>query len=279
MMDSRLVAVLGGGEFGSAVTLWLFKAGLPVVMIVRPSEMHLRRNVCMAEAIFSGTQQIGDVTASLIDENILMNFEDSDYARRMRKAVHFHIQTRHVPVIILEELPEFVSILEPQTVVQTDKEPFPGITLDSAPLVMGLHPWHRVQQDCHIAVESRMNFQMGEIIISPPERDERPDLDFHYFRQPWQTVKSPLGGVFLSLKNIGDEIHMNEPIAKIEDIEIRSPFDGQIWGLFHSGKIISAGNPFVLICQEMPSEDYKSFGFIHKLVAGSVLREILQFHK
>ncbi|MBN2365128.1 MAG: hypothetical protein JXL67_03115 [Calditrichaeota bacterium] len=273
------ITVLGGGEYGSAIVYTLFKAGLPVVLVVKSSELYLRRPVCFAEAIHSGLQQIDDVSAVLVDENVLMNFESDALNVKWKKAVQFHIQTQQIPVVILEELPDFVEILQPEYIVRTDRTLFPGITMESAPLVIGLHPVHTIYQHCNLSIESRQNYFIGDVYVTPPDSEKLTNFDFHFFKQPWETINSPLEGVFISSKNIGDNIARNESLGKIEDIEIRSPFDGQIWGLYHSGKIISVSKPLGLIYQGPPTEAYHSFSFAHKVVAGTALREILHFRR
>jgi xanthine dehydrogenase accessory factor len=275
MNVSRLVLVTGGGEFGTAAAVYMIKAGISVVMIVGSEERNLRRSICFSEALFSGTQQVGDVTATLIDENILLNFESSDLDEKWHKAFNFYLQNRQIPLFTDKELPRFVDVIQPPIIVRTDDNFLPEVTLQSAPLVIGLYPCQKPDTNCHFAIESRQNYNVGQVYYNDPVSS--PDFDRHFFKQPFEKIHSPLEGVFVAVKNIGDNISRNQTVGKIEDIDIRSPYEGQIWGLAHSGKIIRRRQELALIFEGPSTENYLHFDFKHKVVAGTVLREVLKF--
>ncbi len=275
MMATRQVLVAGGDEFGSAIAAYLRKAGIAVVLSEQAEKRDLRRNICFSEALFSGTQVVDDVPALLIDENILMNFEAAALDERWNKAVNFYVQDRQIPMFTEKEFPHFIDTLQPEVIIRTDINPFFDITLQSAPLIIGLHPCHKLNETCHIAIESRQNYNIGQVYTSDPEPS--PDFDRHFFKQPFEKIHAPLEGVFVSDKNIGDNISRNQAIGKIDDIEIRSPYDGQIWGLSHSGKIIRSGEAMALIFEGPSSDGFKRFDFRHKTVAGAALKEVLHF--
>ena len=63
----------------------------------------------------------------------------------------------------------------------------------------------------------------------------------------------------------------------LDNIQIKSPYNGQIWGLLHSGHIVAHHEPLASIFTGSFNDGYKYFDFQHKAVAGTILREVLQF--
>jgi len=135
-------------------------------------------------------------------------------------------------VLEAAEFEKTIALLSPQALVNAQpasKAAIP-VSIDHAPLVIGLHPFHQPGVECHLAVESRLNYFLGRVIstgIHLPEEFSPGD----FFKDPFAHCQTPVEGLWLSLKAIGDGIRYNEAIGKINEIEIRSPHDGQLWGL------------------------------------------------
>ena len=72
MRKSKTVLVVGGGLFGSAITLYLNRAGLDTVLVIDPTEADLRRNLCFSDVISTGRKEIQQVSAVLVDEKLLV---------------------------------------------------------------------------------------------------------------------------------------------------------------------------------------------------------------
>jgi xanthine dehydrogenase accessory factor len=277
MTRAELVLIFGGNEFASAIAEALVKSRVPVVMVIHPQETPLRRSICFSEAVLSGQKEIQGVTAVPINENLLSQFSTNDLSGRWQSAIQYCINNRSLPVFLENEFPEYIAVLRPQIIIKSHPDFFVNYPLDSASLVIGLHPWHLVNQHCHFAVESRSNSQLGEIFFQPPVL--LPEFDTHFFRNPFEEIRSPLEGAFISLKDIGDKIQHHEAIGTIQEIQIRSPYDGQIWGLVHGGRMIRVKQPLALVYQGTSSNAYNFFDYRHKAVAGTVLKEILHFFR
>jgi xanthine dehydrogenase accessory factor len=276
MKVTRPILVCGGGEYGSAIASYLWLAHLPVVIIVTSEESYLRRPVCFAEAAFSGKKEIEGIKAVLINENILDLFTSENLYLHWQDAIQYQLENQTIPLIISGEIPEFIEKLVPDVIVKTTEDNFRSLQMENAKCVIGLHPYHQVNVDCHISIETRMNYWLGSVYKTTPI----PSLDFdvHFFKQAFSTVHSPLEGTFISQREIGEQIRHNEALGKIDDIEIRSPNEGQIWGLFHSGRIIHNRQPMALIYEGKTKQEYRYFDFRSRAIAGSVLREILHFY-
>lgn len=275
MTENQLVLILGGNEFASAIAVGLVRCGLPVAITVHPQEWALRRSICFSDTVWVGQKTIQDVQAFLINENLLSRFQANSHREQWKRAIEFYLKSHSLPVFLEHDFPEFVETLKPQIIIKTHPQYLIDCPLDAAPLIIGLHPWHIVHHHCHLSVETRSNTSLGELFHEPPT--SLPAFDPHFFKNPFEEICSPLEGVFISLKNIGEKIHPHDALGTIQDIQIRSPYEGQIWGLVHSGRFVKAKQPLALIYQGFSDDAYKLFDYRHKTVAGAVLKEILYF--
>ncbi len=275
MNNLPTILILGGGEYASAIAFYLSRSRLPVVMAIHESEFHLRRPICFAEAVIDGKKKIEQVLAISLNEKRLGNLNGISYKENWKKAVHFEIDNKNIPIFLNTELSNFIEVLEPSIIVKGIGRYFSEVQIDDANLVIGLYPFHQIEEECHVAIETRQNFWLGSVYTSKPLTT--PDFDHQLFKQPFQEVQTPIEGVFITQKEIGQIINHNEAFGKIDGVEIRSPYNGQIWGLFHSGRIIHAKEPLALIYEGKKSDAFKHFSYQHKTVAGTVLRECLNF--
>jgi len=275
MMSNQLVLVLGGGDVGSAIASYLYHAGLPVALVVETADKNLRRPICFSEALFSGKKKIGDLSGVLVTPEDIEKISEEKLEDRWRNAIWFHIRNRTLPVFSSGDLPSFFDVLQPLVVIRSEPDTFASVTPDSADLVIGIFPHHLPGRDCHLAVESRFNFRLGEVYYQEPEK--QPDFDLHFFKNPFSEVFSPLEGVFVAYKEIGEKIKLDEPFGTVNGIEIRSPYNGQIWGLFHSGRIIHPKQVLAIVFEGPTGDHYAHFGFYEHAIAGTVLREVLKY--
>lgn len=275
MNKSRSVLVIGGGLFGSAITVFLARAGIDVILVIDPLEAHLRRNLCFSDIIATGMKKIEQIQASLIDESRLSEYQEESLSKSWEKAIKYLLNNRTVPVFFKKDFPDFLEVLNPAVIVAAQEEKTISFSDHSAGLVMGLYPFYESNTECQLLIETRSNYHVGQII--PDEPLQNAEFDFHLFKQPFQQIHAPLEGIFTSLKNIGDPVSVAEPIGLITGIEIRSPYAGQIWGLLHSGRILFSKQPMALVYEGMPHQGYQYFDFKHIAVAGSVLKEILYY--
>jgi xanthine dehydrogenase accessory factor len=275
MKSSKFIPIIGGGEFASAIAFYLWKAHIPTVMAISEYESHLRRPVCFGEAAKTGRKQIEDVTAILVTSDHLARYEKESLTGKWQKVFQFHQENNNIPLFLLEELPEFLEILKPEVLIQTLISGDSNFSIDTASFVIGLYPYHQPGADCHAAVETRLNHWLGSVYHQSPQ--EYPEIDLHLFRRTFNQVNSPLEGVFVATKEIGEEIEVNEALGTIQNIEIRSPYKGQVWGLVHSGKIVFPKQPLALIYDGKSDREFTAFDFRQRAVAGAVLKEIFHF--
>jgi hypothetical protein len=207
----------------------------------------------------------------------LSQYTTVSHSEQWLRAINFCISDHSLPVFLENEFPEYLATLQPPIIIKTHPEFFVEHPLESASLTIGLHPWHLIDRHCHLSIETRSNQQLGEVFFQPPET--LPEFDTHFFKYPFEEIHSPLDGTFISDKNIGEKIQNHESIGSIQGIQIRSPYDGQIWGLVNSGRLVTARQPLALVYQGMASNIYKIYDYRQKAVAGAVLKEVLHFFR
>lgn len=275
---SKIIAICGGGEIASAAAIRLFKCGYEVVMFAGREENLLRYHLCLGDALFQGQKTVEDITATILPEDLLAEQQEKSFADPMLSGIRYLLKDRKIPVLEAAEFEKTIALLSPQALVNAQPAstaPIP-VSIDHAPLVIGLHPFHQPGVQCHFAVESRLNYFLGRVIsagIHLPEEFSPGD----FFKDPFAHCQTPVEGLWLSLKAIGDAIRYNEPIGKINEIEIRSPHDGQLWGLAHSGRFLPAKSPVALIYQGRASEQYRYLSFRENAIAGGIVQAVMQF--
>lgn len=280
LMDdtSKLIGICGGGEIASAAAIRLFKCGFDVVMFADREENLLRYHLCLGDALFLGQKTVEDIAAAILPEDVLAEQQEKSFADPLLGGIQYLLKDRKIPVLEGAEFERMAPLLAPRAIVNAQAAPEAPIpvSIDHAPLVIGLHPFHQPGVQCHFAVESRLNYFLGRVIsagIHLPEESSPGD----FFKDPFAHCQTPMEGLWLSLKAIGDAIRYNEAIGKINDIEIRSPHDGQLWGLAHSGRFLPAKSPVALIYQGKASERYRYLSFRENAIAGGILQAVMQF--
>jgi xanthine dehydrogenase accessory factor len=277
MMDlSKLVCICGGNEIATAAALKLFESGHQVLMLVHPDENLLRYHLCLGDALYQGQKTVENVTAMLLPEDKLNDNPEDSYSEKFLETLIFLFKDRKIPVVRFDEMDMVLGQLKPQIIINTYSSKNSTVTIDLAPLVIGLYPLHQPGIQCHFAVEMRLNYFLGRMYSPDSPIPEEP-VDNPFFKDPFAFCHSPLEGVWLSLKAIGDPICYNEAIGKIGGIEIRSPYEGQLWGLAHSGKIIAPKTNIALIFQGQPGEQFRYLGFRENAVAGGILEAIRRY--
>ena len=275
LKKNNVVYICGGNEIASATAVRLHNSGFEIVCVVNENENNLRYHLCIGDAIFQGQKILENVTAATIDESLWGITEGEDRPSKIHQALQYLLKDRKIAVIPQADLAFAMDALPPDVIVNFYSENYSPITIDDAHLVIGAFPLHQPGTNCHIAVETRETYHIGRYYTPNCHIPEA--INDPFFKQPFDWCKSPIGGVWVSLKNIGDMVHYNEAIGRVDSIEIRSPFDGQIWGLTHSGKIIEARAAVAQIFQHTPSDAFRYFGYREQAISGGVLEALLHF--
>lgn len=272
MKASRPILVCGGNSSASAIALRFFNSGLKTIIYVEPDEIFLRHNLCFGDAVYQNKKIIEDVTAEIISEDLIKTDATGSYLEKINNAIDYTLKDRKIPVIHLLSFTDIVQIINPGIVINTLPQ---NIQLNSA-TVLGCYPHHIPGIDCNIAVETRLNYRLGAIYYPETQSISEEKADLHFFKIPFEYCSIPIEGVWIALKEIGETIRYNEALGKIDEVEIRCPYDGQIWGIAHSGKIYPQKTRITQIYTGPPTENFRHFSFRENAVAGGFLEAVLR---
>lgn len=270
------ILICGGGEIASSIAIKLFRSGLNPVVYVAEDEIFLRHNLCLGDAIYQGQKITGEITAITIPEDLIHDNSNNSYYEKIENAVQHILKDRKIPIIHQISLSETLELTKPKIVINTLPEGSQPISINDSSIVIGCYPHHLPGKDCHLAIETRLNYRLGAIYS--PEAQNIPDIrdELHFFKNPFAVCTTPIEGVWITYKSIGEKIKYNEPLGKMDDIEIKSPYDGQIWGIAHSGKFYAAKTPIAKIYTGLPTENYHYFSFQNNAIAGAALEAVLK---
>jgi len=228
---NSLILIRGGGDLASGVALRLHRAGLSLLITERPQPLAVRRLVSFAEAIYRGRFNVEGVLACRAEdlsqiEPILVN--------------------REIPVLIDPDCKKILSPGSPQVapLVIIDArmtKRAPHISMNVAPLVIGLGPGFIAGENCHAVIETNRGHFLGRVIWNgAPEADTGiPGAVAN--QQSARVLRAPLDGIFQTQAEIGTRVKAGQVIAEVAGEKITAPFEGILRGLLHDGLPVQGG--------------------------------------
>lgn len=276
MNKENTILIYGGDETASAIALKLFNSILNVVMYVTADEVFLRHNLCFGDAISQNQKAIGNVTSVTIPEDLMASDNNNSFWEKIRGATQHIIKDRKIPVLHEIAIAEALKAISPKIIINTLQPDALKLALEDITYVIGFYPHHSPGKDCHLAIETRLNYRLGEIYNPETQDTSDSKSELLFLKDPFAICSTPIEGVWVALKEIGEKVKYNDPLGKINDIEIRSPYDGQIWGIVHSGRYYAAKSSIAKIYTGLPSENYRYFSFRENAIAGGALEAVFK---
>lgn len=225
-MSNRRVLIRGGGDLASGVAVRLHRAGFEVLVTELPNPLVVRRTVSFAEAVFSQTVQVEEVTGRLAQASI---------------QVREILEKREVAVLVDPDLAHLAAF-SPLVLIDARMRKRPPETgLDAAPLVIGLGPGFTAGTDCHAVIETMRGHFLGRVIWQGIPLADTGIPDSVLGKDTERVLRAPEDGVLQSHKQIGDLITAGDLIARVNGEGLRAPFDGVLRGLVHDGLQVRMG--------------------------------------
>jgi hypothetical protein len=274
LFHNRKVVVCGGAPLASAIIMRLYNSGFSVICVDQPDSTFLKSHLSFGAALINGTTIIENITGESISPfNAPYPGEDVD-DKQTGITINRELNDRKIPVVSLSWYRHICRAVVPYLIVNClPHSDF--INLNDAELIFGILPFHVPGKDCHIAIEARHTYQMGRYYT--PNCQIPPEIGTPFFKTPFADCQTPISGEWVALKNIGDPILYNEPLGKVNGIEIRSAYDGQIWGLRQSGLNTPVKGVIAQIFLGPPNDAYRFYNYRENAVAGAVLDAMLHF--
>lgn len=264
---SIIILLCGGGDLASGVALRLHRAGLRVLITELPQPLAVRRLVSFAEAVYTGETTVEGVTArravDLVDAlNIL--------------------QQGIIPVLV-DPLTE--ALCPPQALrramspmvfvdARMTKRP-PNLTLDIAPLVIGLGPGFVPGENCHAVVETNRGHRMGCVLWQGLPEPDTGVPGAVGERLAERVLRSPAEGILHTRAEIGDHLEVGQIVAEAAGQPVVAPFRGVLRGLLRPGIPVIPG---LKIGDLDPRDDSRICSLVSDkslAVGGGVLEAIL----
>jgi xanthine dehydrogenase accessory factor len=117
----------------------------------------------------------------------------------------------------------------------------PDLSMDVAPLVIGLGPGFVAGTNCHAAIETNRGHFLGRVIWDgAPEADTGiPGAVAKH--QNDRVLRAPANGIFQTRVEIGERVQQELVIAEVAGQKLVAPFDGILRGLLHDGLQVQQG--------------------------------------
>ena len=220
-----LILIRGGGDLATGVAIRLIRSGLRVVITELPQPLAVRRMVSFAEAVYAGEVAVEGIQAQCV----------TDPTDSLRILAIFGKQK--VPVLAD---PDCIAAkaLHPAVIVDGRMTKHPPEPIGYIPsLYIGLGPGFSAGKNCQTAIETRRGPTLGRVFWSggPDPDTGQPEGD------QARVLRSPAGGEFIALTNIGEHIEQGQIIAKVGGQTILAPFAGILRGLIHPGLTVNRG--------------------------------------
>lgn len=214
------VLIRGAGDIASGIGWRLYQSGFQVAMTDLEHPTAVRWKAAFCQAMWSGSCQVEGVSARRCD-----NVGEAVLA----------FGVGEIPVL---PDPEFraAELLRPEVVVDAilAKRNL-GTRVTDAPLVIGVGPGFTAGTDCHCVIETMRGHTLGRCIYSGSALPNTgvPGSIGGYTTQ--RVLRTPCGGVFEPVKEIGDPVRAGETVALVADQPVTAEIDGMLRGLLPKG--------------------------------------------
>ena len=259
-LTELIVLIRGGGEVASGVAHRLFRAHFKVCLTEAPHPEAVSRGVSFSEAIYDGEKEVEGVVAKLIKS------------------------ASEIPTVWKEN--KLPIIVDPEAAVKDTLRPSIlidaimakrnlGTRLTDAALVIGLGPGFQAGKDVHLVVETNNSESLGEVIFAG-EAEKNTGVPIAIDGLTSERVLHSLGdGMFVTDKEIGEQVTAGEVIASVGGQAIKAPISGIVRALLRSGIQVKEGTKLAEVDPVASKEICYSIRARVRAIGGGVLEAIL----
>jgi xanthine dehydrogenase accessory factor len=262
-LDLPRVMVAGAGELGSAVCHRLRRSGFEVVATDMAKPRCIRRRVCFAVALGSGSMEVEGVVA----EEAMSPSEAEDILARGSIAV------------IAGEYRALVEVLGARVLVDaTLRKGHSDKIAGLAPLTIGLGPGFVAGETCDIVIETNRGHDLGRIIRKGAAEPDTgvPGEIMGMSRE--RVVRAPAEGVFGAGIALGSLVDKGDVLGEIDGVtEVRAPISGVLRGLIVDGAAVQMGQKMGDVDPRGASIDVNTISDKGRAVAGGVLEAVVSW--
>jgi xanthine dehydrogenase accessory factor len=224
----QIVLLRGGGDLASGVALRLHRVGIKMVITELAQPLAVRRRVAFSEAVHQGVVNVEGVIARHASQ-------PGDALRILSKG---EIPVLIDPDCLIRHVHEFeiVAMVD----ARMTKQP-PDLSLDAAPLLVGLGPGFVAGKNCHAVIETNRGHYLGRVIwLGAPEPNTGVPGKVGDKQQD-RVLRAPTAGILRNNLEIGEKAAAGEVIADVAGKAILAPFDGVLRGMLRDGTSVKSG--------------------------------------
>ena len=223
MKPNPHVLIRGGGDLASGVAVRLKRAGFDVLIVELAHPLVVRRLVSFAEAVFSQTIQVEEITGQLA--------EDLDEVQNI-------LAQDRVAVLVDPDL-ACLEAFTPLVLVDARMRKLPPeIGIDAAPLVIGLGPGFSAGKNCHAVVETMRGHLLGRVIWQGKALPNTGIPESVGGKAGERVLRAPQDGVLKNTIAIGSVVAEGEVVAYVGETAVLAPFDGVLRGMMQEGLVV-----------------------------------------
>ena len=254
------VLLRGGGDLASGVALRMHRIGIKVVILELSQPLSVRRKVSFSEAVYDGKAVVEGITARVVESaNQCLSVIDQG----------------EIPVLV-DPQANSIKVIEPVVVVDARMmKHTPDISIEAAPIVVGLGPGFIAGKNCHAVIETKRGHTLGRVIWKGKPHPNTGVPGKIGNQSTERVLRAPTHGVINTFSEIGDIVHEGQVVGEINHHPIEVPISGVLRGLLRSGIPVSKG----LKIGDIDPRSDPSYCFLVSekslAIAGGVLEAIL----
>lgn len=222
----EIVIVRGGGDIASGVIQKLYRCGFKVLVLEIENPTCIRRAVSFSEALFEDEIEVEGITGVKVSD-----IEEIEDAWRNNK----------VPVIV-DPKGSYINLLKPKAVVDgiLAKKNL-GTYINMAPITIALGPGFEAGKDVDVVIETNRGHNLGRLIFNGEAQADTgaPGNIGGYTKE--RVIYSPCDGVINNVREIGDIVKKEEPLAYVGDYIVRATIDGVLRGIIRNNSKVYEG--------------------------------------
>lgn len=223
-----IILLRGGGDLATGVALRLHRVGISVVITELAQPLAVRRRVAFSEAIYQDSVNVEGVIARRVSQPV--------------DAIRV-IFSGEIPVLVDPDC-SIRQAREFNTVAMVDarmtKQP-PDLSLDSAPLVVGLGPGFVAGENCHAVIETNRGHFLGRVIWDGAPEPNTGIPGKIGDEQGDRVLRAPVDGILHNYLEIGEKAVAGDTLADVSGNPILAPFDGILRGMLRDGMCVKQG--------------------------------------
>jgi len=254
------VLLRGGGDLASGVAVRLHRIGIKVIILELPQPLSVRRKVSFSEAVYDGKAVVEGITARVVESaNQCISVIDQGEIS-----------------VLVDPLACSICVIDPVAVVDARMtKQTPDVSIEAAPMVVGLGPGFIAGENCHAVIETKRGHTLGRVIWKGKPLPNTGEPGKIGNQAGERVLRAPADGVLNTFSEIGDIVQEGQVVGEINNHPIEVPFSGVLRGFLRSGIPVSKG----LKIGDVDPRNDPSYCFLVSekslAIAGGVLEAIL----